>query len=235
MSYPLPENRANERKKMKVRSDSPFAKLTEDQRKNLLVLSRSMSLMDLCKVVEGAPEPIRCSVAAMRKFIRRLEQENLLEEAEEDADMVADFAKRGQDPAVRDATLGAMQQRMFENAFETNNRELMMEMFQAMQDSRAREQDRAIEDRKVKVLEENAKLGWRKLELENARAGLKLLPKAREILMDASLSAEQRVAGALQALMQVDAVMRMLPERTGETTPVAASRGLPEAVQVEGA
>ena len=55
------------------------------------------------------------------------------------------------------------------------------------------EREWELEERKVKVVEENAKLGWRKLECENARSGLKLLPKVRELLSDGTRSLEERV------------------------------------------
>ena len=55
-------------------------------------------------------------------------------------------------------------------------------------------------DELVKVVEENAKLGWRKLECENARSGVKLLPKVRELLMDATRKPEERLAMALECL-----------------------------------
>jgi hypothetical protein len=51
------------------------------------------------------------------------------------------------------------------------------------------------------VAEENAKLGWRKLELQQARSALRLLPAIRAILMDGETAAEERVARARAFLM----------------------------------
>ena len=51
------------------------------------------------------------------------------------------------------------------------------------------------------VAEKNAKLGWRKLELQEARSALRLLPAIRAILMDGEMAAEERVARAREALM----------------------------------
>jgi hypothetical protein len=89
---------------------------------------------------------------------------------------------------------------MFESAFQTNNREMLMEMFRELNEEKAEDRAQALEERKVKVAEENAKLGWRKLECENARAGLKVLPKIHAILTDATKDSDVRVAEALVCL-----------------------------------
>jgi hypothetical protein len=185
---------------MKIRNDSPFAKVTKEQGEKLLEFSKTVSMEDLVKIVEGLPEPIRCSIPAMRKYLRRVAQEQLLEVAEESEETITILAKKGENPELREATLAAMRLRMFENAFEANNRELLVEMFGELNEEKARERAEALEERKVKVAEENAKLGWRKLECENARAGLKLLPKIRAILTDTTKGLEGRVAEALACL-----------------------------------
>jgi DNA primase len=185
---------------MKIRNDSPFAKLTKEQGEKLLELSKTMSMESLVKVVEGAPEPIHCSIPAMRRYLKRIEQEQLIEDANESEETVAILAKKGENPGVRDAALAAMRQRMFESAFQTNNREMLMEMFRELNEEKAEDRAQALEERKVKVAEENAKLGWRKLECENARAGLKVLPKIHAILTDATKDSDARVAEALVCL-----------------------------------
>jgi len=175
-----------------------------------------MTIEEMCKVVEGAPEPIHCSLAAMRKFIKRLEKEQRLECMEEDAELVETMAKRGANSDVREATLATMRQRMFEAAFESNNRELLMETFGALNEEKDKERAAALEERRVKVQEEAAKIAWRKLESENARSGLKALPRIRELLMDTAKGLEERVSGALQILGQMEASVMPLPERTAD-------------------
>jgi hypothetical protein len=185
---------------MKIRKDSPFSTLTSEQGERLLELSKTVSMENLVKIMEKLPEPIHCSIPAMRKYLRRVAQEQLLEIAEDSEETLTILAKKGENPEVREATLAAMRLRMFENAFEANNRELLVEMFHELNEEKARERAETLEERKVKVSEENAKLGWRKLECENARAGLKLLPKIRAILTDTTKGLEGRVAEALACL-----------------------------------
>jgi hypothetical protein len=206
---------------MKIRSDSPFAKLSKEVCDNLLIVSQTMTLEGMVKVGEGGPQPIRCSVGSMRKFLKRLAEERVLEESEEHTDVVEKLAKQAENPAVREATLETMRQRMFEAACESNNRELLMETFQALNAEKKEERAALVEERKLKILEENAKIGWRKLECENARAGLKALPRIREILMDTSKPVEERLAGALQFLGQMDVNVKLLPERMNAQADVA--------------
>jgi hypothetical protein len=71
-----------------------------------------------------------------------------------------------------------------------------------MAEEKKQEQLMAIEDRKAKAAEENAKIGWRKLEMAAAQSALSLLPQIREALMDASVSAEEKVRRALECLMK---------------------------------
>src|SRR5438105_4143436 len=101
-------NESKKEKIMKMRNDSPFAKLTEDQCLKLLSYSKTMTIEELCKVVAGAQEPIQCSLAAMKKFIRRLEQVERLEAMDEDADLVEMISKKASNPAIREATLATM-------------------------------------------------------------------------------------------------------------------------------
>jgi len=101
-----------------------------------------------------------------------------------------------------DGTIEATRQRLFEQALETDDKETLMEMFKAMNEEKTRTRMVAVEERKARVAEENAKLGWRKLELQAAQSALKLLPAIREALMDGSASAEEKVTKALGCLMK---------------------------------
>jgi hypothetical protein len=191
---------------MKMRNDSPFAKLTEEQCDSLVMLSEGLTLEQLVKVVKvvkvvkGGPEPIECSLAAMSRFLKKAKEDKMLRDAQASDESVEAFAKRGENPKVREATLAAMRDRMFELVVDSNNADRLMETFESLKAEKEKERLLGLEERKVKVAEENAKLGWRKLECENARSGLKLLPKVRELLSDGTRSCEERVRMALDCL-----------------------------------
>ena len=192
---------------MKIRSDSPFAKLTQAQLENLAELSKTMTAEQMMEVLKRAPEPIDCTLPALRRFMQRLRTEELLKDGEEARESVEEFARRGEDSKVREATLAAARERMFTAAVDTNFREALLETFNALNAEKTREKELALEERKVAVAEENARLGWRKLECENARSGLKLLPKVREILADPGAPAEERIARALECLGREGALL----------------------------
>ncbi len=82
---------------------------------------------------------------------------------------------------------------MFDRALTSKDNDLMMELYRSLCAEKA-------EERKLKVMEENAKLGFRKLESKNARASLKLLPVIQGILMDAAINTDERVKQALAVL-----------------------------------
>ena len=185
---------------MKLRSDSPFKNLSQQKKEYILEFYGSMELADLAEELLLETPPVVCSVPALKRFIRRLKEEALLEEAEEGADVVEKFAERAKDSKTMDGTIEATRQRLFEQALETDDKETLMEMFKAMNEEKTQARMAAVEERKARVAEENAKLGWRKLELQAAQSGLQLLPAIREALMDGSASADERVKRALECL-----------------------------------
>jgi hypothetical protein len=185
---------------MKMRSDSAFAKLTEDQCDMLVALSQELTLDQVLEVLKKAPEPIVCTGAALSRFLKKAKEDKMLRDAQASDESIEAFAARGANPKVREAALAAMRDRMFELMVDSNNAAHLMETFESLKAEKAQERSLELEERKVKVAEENAKLGWRKLECENARSGLKLLPRVRELLSDGTRSLEDRVRMALDCL-----------------------------------
>lgn len=197
---------------MKIRNDSPFAKLTPEQLDSLAESSKGLTTEQMMEVLKGSPEPIRCTLPALRRFLQRLRLEQLVKDREESREEVEALAARG-DGKVRDAALAAAQEKMFQLAVDTNHREALMETYSALHAEKVKERELLLEERKVAVAEENARVGRRKLELEAARSGLKLLPKVREILMDANLADGERVTRALECLGREGG--KLLAEGTG--------------------
>jgi len=194
---------------MNIRNDSPFARLTEEQRENLVELAETMTVETLVKALNGGPSPIICSVPALRRFLRRLREEKLIKNGKESEENVATLAKHAEDPKVREATLTAARQKMFDCMVHTNDREALLEMFNALNVEKEKDRQNALEERKVRVAEENAKLGWKKLEQDRAISAAKLLPKVWLILSDVKVDAQERVARAQECLTREGA--RLLP------------------------
>jgi hypothetical protein len=152
--------------------------------------------MTIDEVVEQfkAAYGIKCSVSAMRRFLRRLREEKLIKDGTESEENVAALAKSGEDSKVREATLTTARQRMFETMLETNNREALLEMFTALNAEKEKDREWALEERKVRVAEEHAKLGWKKLEHDREISAAKLLPKVWAILTDVKVDAQECLA-----------------------------------------
>ncbi len=206
---------------MKVRSDSPFANLTDEEKEIILDMAEAMKLPDLADHIEskfGVTAGV--SVAALKRFLRRLRTEKAVEEAEEADEAVQALARRAKDSRAREAALEAARQKMCALAVGCENREELGAMIKTLSEEKAREHELMMRERQMAIAEEQAKLSWRKLECENARAGLKALPRIREILVDSSMTAEDRISAALQWLGRD--VVSLLPERTAERAPAAA-------------
>lgn len=122
-----------------------------------------------------------------------MKREKFLREAEEDNEELVRFAERAQDPRLTTAALDAARQRLYEMAADTEDQATVVAIFKELREERDK-------DRALRVQEENAKLGWRKLELQKAESAVRLLPKLRELLSDASAPAQERVERALACL-----------------------------------
>jgi hypothetical protein len=71
-----------------------------------------------------------------------------------------------------------------------------------------------MRERAMKVAEENAKLGWRKLELQEARSALRLLPRILEVVTGGDGTAEGRLTQVRELLMSGGAKL-LLNETAG--------------------
>ena len=64
------------------------------------------------------------------------------------------------------------------------------------------------------LAEENAKIGWRKLELQQARSALRLLPQILEVVTGSDGTADERLAQVREMLMAGSGKL-LLKETTG--------------------
>ena len=185
---------------MKVRCDSAFLKLTEEDKDQILAWAEEgATLSDMADWME--PEfNIETTTSSLQRFISRLRRERLVEEAQAAEGSLGELAELGKDSKSREAALEAARQKLCDVAVESKDRGELMELMRTFGEEKAREHELAMRERAVKVAEENAKLGWRKLELQQARSALRLLPAIRAILMEGEVPAEVRVARARDML-----------------------------------
>jgi hypothetical protein len=185
---------------MKIRSDSPFAKLTEEDKMWILDFSECMTLEEVVDHLLVEHE-IETSSSAVHRFLQRLKTERLVQDAKDKNSDLEELAEAGKNSASREAALELARQKLVEVAEKSADAEKLTEVVKTLSEEKAREHELAMRERAMKVAEENAKLGWRKLELQQARSALRLLPAIRAILMDGETAAEERVARARAFLM----------------------------------
>ena len=196
---------------MKMRSDSPFAALTEEERMLILEASENSTMEQLVEHVEMIRRDLNFSIPALRRFVRRLKEEALREDVEDSDESMEQFAKAGRSGRARDGVVEAMRRKLYAGALDANDTAKAMEVFKVMKQEQKEDRTLALEERRMALDEENAKQEWKRQESEDARSALRLLPKIMEILMSTEGTAEERLGKARNILATGGA--RLLVER----------------------
>ena len=150
-------------------------------------------------MITNHPE-LSYSIPALKRFVRRLREENLREEMEESDEAMESFAKAGRSGRARAGVIEAMRRRMYAQALEAKDPSMAMAVFNMMKQEEKEDRTLTLQERQQALEEENAKQEWKRQELEDARSALKLLPRIAEILMGNEGTAEERLARARELL-----------------------------------
>jgi hypothetical protein len=184
----------NERNVMKIRNDSLFAALTEVDQQLVLDVAEGGTIQDVVEHMERNHPALNFSAPALKRFVRRLKEENLREEVEEADEAMEGLAKAAKSGRTRDGVLEAMRRKIYGEALEAKDSMKAMMVFNMMKAEQKEDRSLALEERRMALEEENAKQEWRRQELENARSALRLLPAIHAILMEGEMGAEERIA-----------------------------------------
>jgi hypothetical protein len=145
--------------------------LTPEQQSWILETALNSTLVDM--VMSLRQEGIDTSPASLSRFIRKDREKKLLEERKEMAETVAAFAETGRDGKLREGSLEAVRQRLYERAIVSQSPEEACELYAAMvkEETRLRELD--LEARKVAALEQQVRLQGVKIQVlaEQGAAG----------------------------------------------------------------
>ncbi len=185
---------------MKLRSDSPFAKLSPEEQMMILETSEVCSLEQLIKHVEGLFPKISFSVPALKRFLRRMKEEEMREEAEDSQEAMEGLVKSADNGRARDGVLEAMRRKLYMQALDSKDPASAMSLYMMMRQERMEDRKEAREARRLALEEENARLERRHRELEEARTSLALLPKLTAIVMEGEAPAEDRLRAARECL-----------------------------------
>ena len=213
MSYPPPQNGAKERKNMNVRNDSAFAKLDEEDKDMLLEEATESSLDDLVEWVAFEFE-IDTTRSSLHRYMQRLKKERIVEDAKADEESLVELAELGKSSKAREAALELARRKLVDVAQATSEPEKLEGLVKTLSEEKAREHELAMRERAMKVAEENAKLGWRKLELQQARSALRLLPAILQVVTGGDGTAEERLGKVRELLMSGGG--KLLVERTAD-------------------
>jgi hypothetical protein len=196
---------------MKIRSDSAFAKLTDKQKDMLLEHAGWMSLDDLADWVE-VEYGVETTSSSLQRFLARLKREVVVEDAKAAEEGMSELAELGKKAASREAALELARQKLMDMASNADGESAkLMELMKALGEEKAREHELAMRERAMKVAEENAKLGWRKLELEEARSALRLLPTILQVVTGSEGTPEERLAKVKELLMSGGGKLLLTP------------------------
>jgi hypothetical protein len=138
----------------------------------------------------------------------------MVQDAKDKNSDLEELAEAGKNSASREAALELARQKLVEVAEKSADAEKLTEVVKALSEEKVREHELAMRDRAMKVAEENAKLGWRKLELQEARSALRLLPAILRVITGEEGTAEERL-GKVKELLMVGGGKLLLNEKTG--------------------
>jgi hypothetical protein len=197
---------------MKIRSDSPFAKLSEEDRMWILDYAESATIEKVTDhlVVQYG---IDTSDSAVQRFLARLRTEQLVADAKDKNSDLQELAEAAKNSTSREAALELARQKLLDVAATSEETEKLAEVVKTLSEEKAREHELAMRERAMKVAEENAKLGWRKLELQQARSALQLLPAILQVVTGEEGTAEERLRKVRELLMNGGG--KFLCEKTG--------------------
>src|SRR5437763_253822 len=121
---------------MKIRSDSPFAKLTEEDKMWILDLSENMTLEEVTDYVLKEHD-IDTSDSAVHRFLKRLRTEQMVQEAKDKNSDLEELAEAGKNSTSREAALELARQKLLEVAEKSAEPEKLVEVVKTLSEEKA--------------------------------------------------------------------------------------------------
>lgn len=157
MSYPLWENCGRMNTEIKeTRSDNTLEKLTPNQKEFILEMAATARLYDV--VVALKEEGIEVSTSTLSRYLRRERERRMAEERADSKEMVSELAASAKDGKLREGTLEAVRQRLYDRALLSNSPEEARQLYAAMVKEEAKLQELELERRRLAIAEEELKL-----------------------------------------------------------------------------
>jgi hypothetical protein len=180
-------NTENTKKSVARKLDS----LSDEQKNFVLETAANARLID---VVESLREyGIVTSVPTLSRFLQRDREKRLLEDGKAMRESVVALAERGKDGVLREGSLEAVRQRLYERVLVSNDPEEALRLYNAMLKEEAKVKELDLEARKVKVSEEQVRLQAIKLAGVGRKPAPHLgpLPKGEGEVVESSIVTEE--------------------------------------------
>jgi uncharacterized protein with von Willebrand factor type A (vWA) domain len=171
---------------------SKLEQLTEEQQTWIVETALHAQLVDV--VLALRKEGIHTSPASLSRFIRKDREKRLLEDRKEINGAANAFAESGREGKLREGTLEAVRQRMYERAVVSQSPEEAERLFAALVKEEAKLKEVELEARKVAALEQQVKLQALRIEVDMAKAKERGLKKA-EVVESAPIAAGELTNG----------------------------------------
>src|SRR4051812_13124171 len=141
---------------MKVRNDSMFAALSEVEQMMILDVAERGTIQHVLDHMIHNHPTLDYSIPALKRFIRRVGEENLREEVEEADEAMEGLAKAAKSGRTRDGVLEAMRRKIYGEALEAKDSMQAMMVFNMMKAEQKEDRAQALEERRMALEEENA-------------------------------------------------------------------------------
>jgi hypothetical protein len=130
--------------------------LTEEQQAWIADLATKGSLMDLAEALKE--HGIDTSAPSLSRFLKRHRERQLVKEGEESAAVVTALAERGMAGKLREGTLQAVRQRLYDRAVLCTDAAEAKELYATLVMEEVKLKEMELEARKVAALEQQVKL-----------------------------------------------------------------------------
>jgi hypothetical protein len=176
---------------MQTRGDNQLENLDPKTQEGILEIAANSSLPVVLNSLKE--HGIEVSPSTLKRFIRRHREKCLLKDAEESKEAIDALAESGRSGKLREGSLEAVRQRLYDRALGSHDPEEARELFAAMVAEETKLKQIELEARKVAAFEEQVRIQRLKLELDAMAKRQKAVVASSEVV---NAGAKEVVEGA---------------------------------------
>ena len=179
---------------MQTRGDNQLENLDPKAQQEILEIAATGGLQG---VLDSLRETgIEVSVSTLKRFLRRHRENSLLKNAEESSGALEALAANGRSGRLREGTLEAVRQRLYDRTLESRDPEEARELFAAMVGEETKLKQIELEARKVAAFEEQVRIQRLKVELDAMAKRQKAVVESSEVIAGGAKEIGEGAEGA---------------------------------------